>query len=97
MVVLADRGGTVLYYCDRRGRTFSLAGAVSATIAETGAKASPIDLSRAFSGAGFLYVPFPELITGRETFVDTLGRNWTPVELPGSDALLFERSRGAQP
>ncbi|MDG2305224.1 MAG: glycosyltransferase family 39 protein [Candidatus Binatia bacterium] len=91
MLVLADRGGTVLYYCDRRGQTFSLAGAVNETIMEKSVAASPLQVSRALASADYVYVPFPELLTNSEAFLEDLSQHWADVPLPDSDARLFAR------
>ena len=90
-VVLADRGGTVLYYCDRRGHTFSLATAVNESIVETSERATELELSRAFQGARYLYVPFPELFEGQPELLTRVAERWQEVPLAGARARLFAR------
>lgn len=91
-VVLADRGGTVLYYCDRKGVTFSLGKAVHEVIRDQDQKeASPAALSRALAGATHLYIPFPDLLDQTDTTLARLGAEWDEVPLPGSNARLYRR------
>ena len=93
LVVLADRAGTILYYCARRGITFSLGGAVHETIRERGG-ASRVEIARALGGATHLYVPFPELDGDGEIW-GAIGAQWREVPLDGSEARLFARPTGA--
>ena len=90
-VVLADRGGTVLYYCDRRGQTFSLAKAVGDNIAERATRASRVQLGQTLAAADYLFVPFPELLDDPSSLVEQFGREWVAVPIPDSDALLFRK------
>jgi hypothetical protein len=92
--VLSDRGGTVLYYCDRRGTALTLGSAVDPTLADDGARASADQIARALASARYLYVPFPELLGGESSFVAHLEREWKRV--PGAgDLWLFERDGGS--
>jgi hypothetical protein len=92
-VVLADRGGTVLYYCDRRGQTFSLAKAVGDNIAERATRASRVQLAQTLAAADYLFVPFPELLDDPSSLAEQFGREWVTVPIPDSDALLFRKPR----
>ncbi|MEW6268351.1 MAG: glycosyltransferase family 39 protein [Thermodesulfobacteriota bacterium] len=88
--VLSDRGGTILYYCDRRGTVLTLGSAVDPALAGAGARASTDELARAVASARYLYVPFPELLATESSFVEHLERDWRRV--PGAgDLWLFER------
>lgn len=89
IVVLADRAGTILYYCDRRGITFSLGGAVHETIRERGG-ATRVEIARALGNATHLYVPFPELDVEGE-IVRMVSASWDEIPLEGSTARLFAR------
>lgn len=90
LFVLSDRGGTVLYYCDRRGTALTLGNAVGERLASETARASDADIARALQGARFIYVPFPELLDSQAEFAESLERDWQRVA--GADDLwLFER------
>lgn len=88
-VVFADRGGTVLYYCDRKGLVLTRAGDTLGTNAIQSATLLESDLSRALRDADFVYLPFPE--TGED--VGRLGDGWREVSLADSKARLFENAR----
>lgn len=89
IVVLADRAGTVLYYCDRRGLTFSLGDAVHETIRERGG-ATRVEIARALGRATHLYIPFPELDASGEILRAVSG-SWNEIPLDDSAARLFAR------
>lgn len=91
LLVLADRGGTVLYYCDRKGQTFTIASAVNPTIADRSEKASAYDISTALRGARYVYVPFPQLLGDDPELLRGLASEWREVPLHGSEARLFAR------
>ncbi|MBY0278131.1 glycosyltransferase family 39 protein [Candidatus Binatia bacterium] len=93
LFVLSDRGGTVLYYCDRRGTALTLGNAVGERLASETARASDADIAKALQGARYIYVPFPELLDSRQAFAESLERDWRRV--PGAEDLwLFERGDG---
>lgn len=88
-VVLGDRGGTVLYYCERRGLTYKLAGARTSEV-DVGSS-PPVDQDRfneVLAAADYVYFPYPELVTDRSllTHFETW---WDRVPTGDSSVLLF--------
>lgn len=75
LLVVADRGGTVLYTCDRRGTTFTVATAMGEAARSTRTAAGPEALSRAMSEAGAVFLPFPDLVPA--ALRDYLDREWS--------------------
>jgi hypothetical protein len=96
MVVIADRGGTVLYYCDRRGSTFLPASSARPEALGEDAAAGSDDLRSSLGGARYLYVPFPDVLDGADGLKAYLEREWHRV--PGSAAIdLYERNEAGHP
>jgi hypothetical protein len=92
--VLADRGGTVLYYCDRQGTTFTTATPLTVASEETRTAAGPEALSRALESATHVLLPFPEMAPPE--FAAGLAQGWerVPTGRPGIE--LYARP-GASP
>lgn len=88
-VVFADRGGTVLYYCDRSGIVFSPAGEEADGTVPDNAEVAPIDVSRALNEANYVYFPFPPTNANEVGLRSQLAEAWPEVPLPGSNARLF--------
>jgi hypothetical protein len=91
LFVLSDRGGTVLYYCDRRGTALTLGNAVRQALAVETSRASDSEITKALQASRYIYIPFPELLDAREAFARDLEQDWHRV--PGANDLwLFERN-----
>jgi 4-amino-4-deoxy-L-arabinose transferase-like glycosyltransferase len=96
IAVLADRPGTVLYQCDRRGMALvpsapTEGGAPVATDATTARLAA--DLAR----ARYVYVPFPELLAETPRLASELEASWRRRPDAPPALLLYERRRVAAP
>ncbi len=91
LLVLADRGGTVLYYCDRRGTTLAPAAALDDVARGSGEVASAEDLARALGTASYLYLPFPEMVTRAPQLDAWLEREWQRIPTPGRRIELYAR------
>lgn len=97
IAVLADRPGTVLYYCDRRGLTLVPAspdGVLSPPVASLGAGFA-WRAGRALDRARYFYVPFPELLKHTPQLAAALERAWRRSGRVPPDVLLYERRRSA--
>jgi len=97
ILVLADRGGTVLYYCDRRGRTFRLPDR-SATVHVAGSSeiARRDEIAAVLATASYVYLPFPrDVMRDAPDLVEKLDAHWKRVPLGGSGSLLFARDSEA--
>lgn len=88
-VVFADRGGTVLYYCDRSGIVFSRAREELDDAPSGNAAVAPIDVSRAMDDANFVYFPFAQENDEEGGLPTQLAEMWSEVPLPDSGARLF--------
>jgi hypothetical protein len=99
IAVLADRPGTVLYYCDRRGMALVPTSSPDAAspaphpgspqerAAQTARLAN--DLAR----VRYLYVPFPELLALTPQLEKEIERSWRLVPSAPEDLHLYERRR----
>jgi hypothetical protein len=95
MVVIADRGGTVLYYCDRRGSTFLPASSARPEALGDDATAGRDELRSSLGGARYLYVPFPDVLDGADGLKAYIEREWHRVA--GSGAIdLYERNEAGR-
>jgi len=93
MFVLSDRGGTILYYCDRRGTALTVGSAVGPDLAAETPRASTEEIARALQSARYFYIPFPELLEPNSALAQHLESEWRRV--PGAtDLWLFERTTG---
>ena len=90
LVVLADRGGIIQYYCDRRGITFALSGAVHDVVAASSGATSSDELRYALESTDYLYLPFPELLDHSSDFLVQIERHWPEVALAGAHGRLFQ-------
>lgn len=93
-VVFADRGGTVLYYCERSGTTFTLAGGQTKTRGHQGQAAGGEHLTRTLTAARYVYFPFPELLLD-EGLLSHFREHWRAMSLGEPELLLFEKKRQA--
>ena len=93
-LVFADRSGTILYYCERRGMTFTLG--TRAVTAQPGAApaASRSEIDRAVRQARFIYFPFPEQVED-PAFLENFEKRWQELDMSPSAARLF-RQGGAR-
>lgn len=89
LVVLADRGGVIQYYCDRKGITFALSGAVHDVVAASSGETSSDELRDALETSDYLYLPFPELLDPSSEFLVQIERHWPEVALDGAHGRLF--------
>jgi len=94
LFVLADRGGTILYYCDRRGSTFVPARAVRRVFARADNVVGTKQLAAALDRASYVYVPFPELLGEGSPWLAMFEENFARVATPGTEMRLYRR-RGA--
>jgi len=92
LFVLADRGGTILYYCDRRGVTFVPARAVQRVFARADNVVGTRQLADALDAASWVYVPFPELLGERSSWLAHFEESWQRVPAPGREVRLYRRS-----
>lgn len=103
IAVVADRPGTVLYYCDRRGMAL-----VPTDPPHAGARSEgqPLDLAAAQANARlandlarvrFLYVPFPELLELTPKLAKEIERSWSRVPAAPENVHLYERRRRPGP
>ena len=91
LFVLADRGGTILYYCDRHGSTFVPARAVKRVFARGDNVAGAKQLADALDHASYVYVPFPELLGEGSSWLAMFEKNWQRVSTPGTEMRLYRR------
>lgn len=91
LFVLADRGGTILYYCDRRGTTFVPARAVRRVFARPDNVVGARQLADALDRSELVYVPFPELLGERSSWLAHFDENWQRVPTPRSEMRLYRR------
>ena len=96
LFVLADRGGTILYACDRRGRTFVPARTVSRVFAHADNVVGAAQLSAALERADFVYIPFPELLGDDSRWLAMFDQSFERIPTPGSDMRLYRRRSGAR-
>ncbi len=89
LFVLADRGGTVLYYCDRRGMTFVPARAVGKVFARADNVVGARQLADALEGADYVYVPFPELLGDDSRWIAMFEETYARVPTPGAAMRLY--------
>lgn len=91
LFVLADRGGTILYYCDRRGTTFVPARAVSRVFAHEDNVVGTRQIADALDRATYVYVPFPELLGDNSRWLSMFDGNFDRIETPGSGIRLYRQ------
>lgn len=84
LFVLADRGGTILYYCDRRGTTFVPARAVGKVFARADNVVGARQLADALDGSDYVYVPFPELLGDDSRWLAMFDESYARIPTPGS-------------
>jgi hypothetical protein len=95
LFVLADRGGTILYYCDRRGSTFVPARAVRRVFARTDNVVGAKQLADALDRASYVYIPFPELLGERSSWLAMFENDWERVATPGTEMRLYRRTQAS--
>ncbi len=91
LFVLADRGGTILYYCDRRGTTFVPARAVRRVFARPDNVVGARQLADALDRSQLVYVPFPELLGERSSWLAHFEESWQRVPTPHGEMRLYRR------
>lgn len=91
LFVLADRGGTILYYCDRRGVTFVPARAVRRVFARDANVVDPRQLADALDRSTFVYVPFPDLLGEDSSWLTLFEQNFVRVPTPGTEMQLYRQ------
>lgn len=96
LFVLADRGGTILYYCDRSGTTFVPARAVSHVFAHEDNVVGVRRIADAMDRAAYVYVPFPELLGDDSRWLAMFDDNFERIETPGSDLRLYRKGIAAR-
>jgi hypothetical protein len=96
LFVLADRGGTILYACDRRGTTFVPARSVSRVFAHADNVVGTEQLTEALGRADFVYVPFPDLLGEDSRWLTMFEQNFERVATSGSELRLYRRRSGAR-
>jgi hypothetical protein len=89
MFVLADRGGTILYYCDRRGSTFVPARAVKRVFARAENVVGAKQLAEILDRASYVYIPFPELLGEGSSWLAMFESSWERVPTPGTEVRLY--------
>ena len=92
-LVFADRSGTILYYCERRGTTFTLGSTGDRSRTDSLPVVSRSQIDRALRQAEFAYFPFPNLVEDPE-FLMNFERKWQELDMSPSKARLFRRGRG---
>jgi len=92
--VLADRGGTILYSCDRRGTTFVPARAVSRVFAHGDNVAGTRQIADALDRAAYVFVPFPDLLGEDSRWLAMFEQSFDRVEIPDTEARLYRRRPG---
>lgn len=93
LFVLADRGGTILYYCDRRGATFVPARAVGRVFGRADNVVGARQLADTLDRSSFVYVPFPELLGADSPWLAMFAERFEHVPTPGSEILLYRNRR----
>jgi hypothetical protein len=93
LLVIADRGGTILYYCDRRGTTLAPVTRLHPALVDTRKGARAEGLGAAWANARWVFVPFPELLEDVPHVAAMLERDWQPVATRRPDIRLYERKR----
>lgn len=96
LFVLADRGGTILYYCDRRGTTFVPARAVSRVFAHEDNVVGVRQVADALDRSTYVYVPFPDLLGEDSRWLSMFDDNFDRIETPGSDVRLYRQRSGTR-
>ncbi len=89
LLVLADRAGTVLYECDRRGTALVPAGAVHQSFATRAHAVPAASMNRLLGSVDAVLLPFPELLPPGDPLRDHLDVNWRHENLGASSGLLF--------
>lgn len=89
-LVFADRSGTILYYCERRGTTFTLAKKASTVLPGAPPTAGRSDIDRAVRAARFAYFPFPDQVED-PAFFKTFEERWQELDMSPSAARLFQQ------
>jgi len=89
LFVLADRGGTILYYCDRRGSTFVPARAVGKVFAQGDNVVGVRQLADTLDAASYVYVPFPEILGDGSPWLAMFEERFERVPTPGSPMRLY--------
>lgn len=92
LFVLADRGGTILYYCDRRGSTFVPARAVKRVFRRSDNVVGARLLADALDRASYVYIPFPELLGEHSSWLAMFDGSWEKVPTPGTEMRLYRRA-----
>lgn len=92
--VLSDRGGVVLYYCDRRGSGFVIRDSVPSVFWKSHNMPSADQLELAVARARYAYVPFPELLPPNSPWMKMFEEQWDRVASQDSSMILYrKRSR----
>lgn len=94
LFVLADRGGTILYYCDRRGTTFVPARSVARVFSHADNVAGTEVLAEALDRATYVYVPFPELLGDDSRWLALFEQSFDRIDTPGHDMRLYRHRSG---
>jgi hypothetical protein len=97
LFVLADRGGTILYYCDRRGATFVPARAVGRIFAHADNVVGTRQLADTLDRSSFVYIPFPELLGEGSPWLAMFEESFERVPAPGTEMRLYRHRRPPRP
>ncbi len=89
-LVFADRSGTILYYCERRGTTFTLGTAKAQARPGAPPAAGRSDIDRAVRTARFVYFPFPDQVDDPK-FLANFEESWQELDMGPSAARLFRK------
>jgi hypothetical protein len=89
-LVFADRSGTILYYCERRGTTFTLGTATAQVRPGEPPAAGRSDIDRAVRAARFAYFPFPDQVEDPALLMN-FEKRWQELDMGPSSARLFQQ------
>ena len=89
-LVFADRAGTILYYCQRRGTTFALGNPDPTRGPPKGPLVSRSQMDQAARAAEFAYFPFPDQVQD-PAFLASFASQWQELDMGPSPARLYRR------
>jgi 4-amino-4-deoxy-L-arabinose transferase-like glycosyltransferase len=96
IAVVADRPGTVHYYCDRRGLTLLSGEAKTPETLAMRDAAATARIAAELQRIRYMYVPFPEVLERSPQLARDLETNWRPSPGIPAGLLLYERRRTAR-